>query len=412
MGLTLAERKAVTRTVATRYAKATKAGKAKILDELCAVCDRNRDHARRALRQALEPPKPRKHPVRQRAYDEEVLQALRMIWATQDGPAGKRLAPVIAETLDALERHDEIAVTEQVLDKLTTISAATIDRLLATERARMKLKGRAHTKPGTLLKHQIPIRTFADWDETEPGFIQADLVAHDGGDPRGQFCQTLTATDVHTGWTETRALRFKAQRWVMEALGDIEHVLPFPLRGLDTDNGGEFINHTLVAYCFENAITFTRGRAWRKNDSCFVEQKNDAVVRRVVGYARYDTPAELETLAELYEHLRLYVNFFQPQMHLVEKRRVGARVTKRYDRAQTPYRRLLASGVLASEDAQLLIKQYEALNPAQLKRQIADRQERLVKLARRPKAPPKGSGPGHPWRGDRGDRSAVSTRAS
>jgi hypothetical protein len=403
VGLTLAERKAVTRKIAARYQKAPKSQKSRMLDELCALCDWNRDHARRALREALEPPKPRRRPVRTPLYGAQVLEALRVIWATLDGPAGKRLAPVIAETLEALERHGEIAVSEEVRDKLIKISPATIDRLLVADRRALRLKGRSRTRPGTLLKHQIPIRTFADWDERTPGFMQADLVAHDGGDPRGQCCQTLTVTDVFTGWTETRALPVKAQRWVVGALEDIEQALPFALSGLDTDNGGEFINHTLAAYCAERAITFTRGRSYRKNDSCFVEQKNDVVVRRVVGYARYDTPEELQVLTQLYEHLRLYVNFFQPQMHLLRKTRVGARVTKRYDRAQTPYRRLLASGALEPEEARLLTKRFEALNPAALKRELAACQERLIQLARCPKAPPKGHGAGHPWRGDRGD---------
>jgi hypothetical protein len=193
-----------------------------------------------------------------------------------------------------------------------------------------------------MLKRQVPIRTFAEWDEDRPGFCEVDLVGHDGGNLLGEFCQTLTLTCVNTGWTEVRALPNKAQRWVHEALDDLSRELPFPLLGLDTDNGSEFINHQLFRWCADREITFTRSRPFRKNDNCFVEQKNWSVVRQQVGYGRYDTPAELEVLSELYGHLRLYVNFFQPQMRLVEKTRREAKVARRYT-ARTPYRRVLAS---------------------------------------------------------------------
>jgi len=194
------------------------------------------------------------------------------------------------------------------------------------------------------LKSQIPIRTFAEWDDAAPGFCEADLVAHDGGDPRGEHAYTLDVTCVATGWTEVRILRNRAQRWVIEALEDIETALPFPLIGLDTDNGSEFINHLSMEFCTTRRITFTRSRPYRKNDGCFVEQKNNSVVRRAVGYARYDTEAEREVLVELYGYLSDYVNFFQAQMRLVAKTRTGARVSKRYDTAATPHDRLPAPG--------------------------------------------------------------------
>jgi hypothetical protein len=247
----------------------------------------------------------------------------------------------MAEAIEALERHGELSLDPEVRAKLLRISAATIDRALAPERSRLRVRGRSGTKPGSLLRRQIPIRTFADWDDRSPGFCEVDLVAHDGGDPAGEFCQTLDVTCVATGWTEMRALPNKAQRWCFEALMQIRSDLPFPLRGLDSDNGSEFINDQLLRYCSAERITFTRSRPYRKNDNCFVEQKNWPVVRQMVGYARYDTAAELGCLSELYSWLRLYVNFFQPQMRLVSKTRRGATVTKRYDRARTPYRRIL-----------------------------------------------------------------------
>ncbi len=269
-----------------------------------------------------------------------------------------------------------------VRTKLLAMSSATIDRALAPERRRLRVKGRSGTKPGSILKRQIPIRTFAEWDEGRPGFCEVDLVAHDGGSPYGEFCQTLDLTCVATGWTEPRALRNKAQRWVHEAIHEIAEELPFLLLGLDSDNGSEFINVQLFTYCTERGITFTRSRPYRKNDNCFVEQKNWPVVRQQVGYGRYDTPEELEALRELYRVLRLYVNFFQPQMKLVAKTRRGAKVTKRFDRARTPYQRVLDSPDVDEEAKDRLRATYLSLNPAQLKRDLAARQTRLLQLGK------------------------------
>lgn len=220
-----------------------------------------------------------------------------------------------------------------------TISAATIDRLLKPEKKKHQIKGRSHTKPGTLLKHQIPIRTFSEWNEQKPGFVEIDLVGHDGGNSSGEFAQTLTVTDVCTGWTDMQAVKNKAQCWVFEALKDIRDRLPFDLLGIDSDNGGEFINDQLYRYCIQEKITFTRARSYRKNDNCFVEQKNYSVIRRAVGYMRHDTPEELHLLNELYWHLRLYSNHFHPVMKLLEKTRVGSKVKKKYDKPQ-PVREL------------------------------------------------------------------------
>lgn len=261
------------------------------------------------------------------------------------------------------------------------ISAATIDRLLAQDRRRLQIRGRSRTKPGTLLKHQIPIRTFSSWDEGRPGFLEVDLVSHDGGHPVGDWIQTLSATDVATGWTETRACKNKAQVHVFAALLQIRRGLPFPLLGIDSDNGSEFINNQLLRYCEREEITFTRSRPYRKNDACFVEQKNWHVVRRTVGYVRYDTEEELTLLNELYSLLRLMTNFFSPQMKLKEKTRDGARVTKRYDEAKTPYQRLLNAAVLPEEDEERLAALYLSLNPVEVQRKIGRIQNRLRTLA-------------------------------
>jgi hypothetical protein len=262
------------------------------------------------------------------------------------------------------------------------MSSATIDRALAPERRRLQVKGRSGTKPGSMLKRQIPIRTFAQWDDARPGFCEADLVAHDGGSPFGEFCQTLDLTCVATGWTEPRGLPNKAQRWVHEAIDEIAKELPFPLVGLDCDNGSEFINMQLYRYCEDHSITFTRSRPYHKNDNCYVEQKNWPVVRQQVGYARYEGLEQLEALKALYRVLRLYLNFFQPQMKLVEKTRQGAKLTRRFDQARTPYQRVLDSPYVSEDAKRRLRKTYLGLNPAQLKRDLTTCQDGLLQLSR------------------------------
>ena len=227
------------------------------------------------------------------------------------------------------------------------------------------------------------MRTFADWNEAQPGFLEVDLVGHGGGSGYGEFCQTLNVTDVATGWSEQRAVATKAQRSVFEALERLRHSLPFPLRGLDSDNGSEFINHHLHDYCLEEKITYTRSRSNRKNDTCFIEQKNWSIVRRFAGYGRYESPEALACLNELYAVLRDYVNFFQPSMKLVEKTRNGARVTRRYDEPTTPYHRILASPDVAPAVKQELTRHYPTLNPAELHRTIQRLQNKLLSLTTR-----------------------------
>lgn len=393
MGLTMRERQAVGRQLRQRYLKAGKKERGRILDEFVGLTGYNRSYARYVLRHGAVKTssgvKVKTTRRRSGKYDGAVMGALRGVWIIADYICGKRLAPLLKEIVPVLERFGELTLTEETRGRLMEISPATIDRLLVADRRRMEIKGRSRTKPGTLLKHQIPVRTFADWDDLRPGFAEIDLVGHDGGDAVGEYAQTLDVVDVCTGWTETEAVRNKAQKWVFEALKDIEKRMPFPLLGIDSDNGSEFINGHLLRYCKENEITFTRARPYRKNDNCHVEQKNYSVVRRAVGYARYDTPEELRTLNELYGHLRLYTNFFQPVMKLREKTRTGSRVTKRYDTARTPMKRALESEHLDATVKRILVKQHEGLNPAELKRRITRLQEKLFALSTSGKTPSK-----------------------
>ena len=377
----MAEKHAVTRRLAEEYRRATKREKGSILDTLCSITGYSRDHAARMLRAG--PPdrrSPRKRRARARIYDADVLFALRRVWATLDGICGKRLAAAMPHVVAAMERHGELMISAEVKGMLLTVSPATIDRLLAPDRARLSLKGRTGTKPGSLLKHQIPIRTFSEWDDARPGFLEIDLVGHDGGSPSGEFCQTLDATDVSTGWTETRAVRNKAQVWVFAALKHIAASLPFPVLGIDSDNGAEFVNKNLLQWCKDKRLTFTRSRAYRKNDACYVEQKNWSVVRRNVGYARFDTAEELACLNELYAVLREHTNLFMPSAKLISKTREGARVIKRYDVPMTPYARVLASEHVSEAAKRRLTARYERANPVALKRRIAELQKKLYAL--------------------------------
>jgi len=237
------------------------------------------------------------------------------------------------------------------------------------------------TKPGSLLKSSIPIRTFADWQEDRPGFLEVDLVSHCGESTEGFYLTTLCAVDVASGWSECVGVWGKGQERVGGAVHRLRQRLPFPLLGLDSDNGSEFINQHLYNYCKRERITFTRSRSYKKNDSCHVEQKNWSVVRRLIGYDRYSSKAALEALNRVYDLTRLYVNFFQPVMKLVEKTRHGARVHKVYDTAQTPYQRLLNARVLTETKRQELAATYYRLNPVTLLRQINNNLERLWDLA-------------------------------
>ncbi len=388
------ERKRIAEATAGRYRKAGKKEKGVILTEFVALTGFVRSYAALVLRNQgrvvvvkrnlrVRGDVGKKLPRRGRGptYDEQTMKALVQVWRIMDYICGKRLAPMLGEIVERLLRHNELRCDAATSKKLKRLSAATIDRLLRPERQKYQLKGHTHTRPGTLLKHQIPMRTFSEWDEAQPGFLEMDLVGHDGGVIDSHHAFTLNAVDIASGWNCSRALKNKAQVWILEGVQKIRAKLPFPLLGIDSDNGSEFINETLYSFCQEHKITFTRSRPYRKNDSCFVEQKNYSVVRRAVGYQRFDTDEQLGLLNELYEKLDLYTNFFQPSMKLQSKERHGARVKKKYDAARTPYQRLLDSSFIPEESKKQLRERYRLLNPAQLKRQIEKLQQRLLATA-------------------------------
>jgi len=368
-------------TIRPRYLKANKAGKERILDELVASTGYHRKYAIRVLKHGHKP-KGLKKPGRQKQYQGEVVTALTRVWEICGRICSKRLQPYLPEIVAVLERQQELVLPTTVKAQLLKMSRATIDRCLKPARFEQKRYGLSTTKPGTLLKKAIPIRTFADWDDARPGFVEIDLVAHCGGSVEGQFLNTLTTTDISTGWTDCEAVLHRSQQLVFLAIKNMRQRLPFPLLGLDSDNGGEFINDILYRYCLDEQVTFTRSRPYKKNDQAHVEQKNWSVVRHVIGYDRFESEQELELLNSIYEDLRLYVNFFQPVLKLTGKEQVGKKTRKRYDEAATPYQRVLKSEQVDLAAKARLCHQYVQLNPVRLRNSIDDKVAKLWKIVR------------------------------
>ncbi|MDP7738258.1 DDE-type integrase/transposase/recombinase [Mycobacterium paragordonae] len=370
MGLTLAQRRAITEMTATRYQAASKRGKGVILDELCANTGWHRSHARKALKAALAPTVIAPRSARPVKYGPEVISALTICWTVLGMPAGKRLAPMLLELVTVLRHFRELVISDETAALLVSMSAATIDRRLADERARYKIKGRVGTKPGSLIRSQIPVRTWAQWDDAVPGFVEIDTVFHDGGNRGGGHAFTLTVTDIATGWTESRSLPDRTAKHVLAALNHVAAAMPFPILGVDCDNGSEFINDDLLAWCQDRRITFTRSRPGNKNDGCHVEQKNWAVVRTVVGYYRYDTASELLLLNEIWRLQSQLTNYFHPQQKLVSKVRTGAKVSRKHDTATTPFHRATDHPSMTVDRIVALKRTYSLINPAAIQRQI------------------------------------------
>ncbi len=319
--MSLKSKQELLEVIRPRYLQATKLEKQKILDEFIAATAYHRKHAIRILRHPVPKRPKRKRTAYKVLYRGEVVQALVHIWEIYGHLCSKRLHPFLPEAIQVLERCQEIVLTPDIKDRLLHISSASIDRCLRPYR--MKSPRRVSTtKPGSLLRQAIAIQTVTPWDEERPGFLEIDLVAHCGDSAAGQFLVTLTCTDICTGWTELSGLLHRSQEAVCEAIQVMRCRLPFPLRGLDSDNGTEFINDLLYRYCQQAQLTFTRSRPYKKNDQAHVEQKNWSVVRHTVGYDRWETATELKLLKSIYDDLRLYINFFQPSFKLLGTSRI------------------------------------------------------------------------------------------
>jgi hypothetical protein len=396
--------KKVCATLFMRYQKATKKDKKKILDEYTQTLGFNRDYLAHLLtnwgkiRYALSGGKSVKYIAkptvkgqkkasrskktgRPEKYHKAFVDVLKAIWELFDFQCGKLLSPLLKGMNSFL--IPEFNLNEELQTLLQSVSPATIDRKLKQEKQRYRLKGISTTKPGSLLKSQIPVRVCFDRDEKRPGFFEADTVSHCGARACGQFCQTLTLTDVGSGWTEERALLNNAHRWVKEQIALTRENLPFPMLGIDSDNGGEFINHQLLHWCVMSGVKFTRSRPYRKNDNCFVEQKNGDVVRKTVGYARFEGQNAFNALSEVYRYLNPLLNYFYPTLRLIAKDKLpSGRYKKIYEKdPKTPYQRLLESPHLSDECKEELRLRKTALNPVVLEHALDTARDRLLKLS-------------------------------
>lgn len=366
--------------ILSRYLKGSKEQKTRILDEFCATTSYERKYAITKLRKLQLTPKgdertPGKHTRnRERVYDAYVSAVVEQIYEVLGGIGARRMHPLLGTTLERGIRFGHIAVDPITEMKVSTMSTSTLGRMVKKIREKSRIKGISTTRPGMLLKSDVPLRVGI-WKETDPGFSEIDLVAHSGDSGAGMFISTLNTTDIATGWFEAEAMMGKAEERTLLGIKAIRARMPFPQRGIDSDNGGEFINWQLYRYCQERGIIFTRSRSYHKNDNAHIEQKNFTTVRQVLGYQRFDTDEVLTLMNELYRGpLRFYINFFQPSEKCIEKKRIGSRVVKKYDTAKTPYERVMAHPGVTRETKETLTRLFEKLDPFVLRKEI----DRLV----------------------------------
>jgi hypothetical protein len=379
----MAARDELVAAIAGRYEQGDRAERGRILDEFAAVTGFHRKHAMRLLRAGRVTRRCGPRPGR-RVYDEAVREALIVVWEASDRICGKRLRPLLPILVEAMERYGHLQLVPEVRARLLAMSAATIDRALRDIRQRAGTATRRRSPPSAAIRRSVAVRTFDGWDDPSPGFVEADLVSHSGPVARGSFVQTLVLTDIATGWTECAPLLVREQRLLTEVLGELRKLLPFPLLGLDTDNDSVFMNETVQDYCKQAGIEFTRCRPYRKNDQAWVEQKNGAVVRRAIGYRRFEGLEAAAVLARLYAAMRLFVNFFQPSFKLAAKARDGALVRKRYHPPATPCQRVLADPRTNEEVRRRVNKVRATLDPVRLLQQIRTAQQQLVDIADKP----------------------------
>lgn len=372
-----------------RYRKASKALKTRILDEFCRVCGYHRKYAISKLRSWTEPSvaktaRPRPHP---KTYDSQVLRIVTAIWEAANYPWSARLKEILRLWLPWIKKH--FPLTPEIEKKLLAISPSTIDRCLKDRKNQLKRRLYGRTKPGTLLKHHIPIKTD-HWDVKRPGFVEIDLVSHSGNSASGEFLHSLNLTDIYSGWVETRAVMGKGETGVLKALLEVRQTLPFELLGIDSDNGSEFLNHHLWRYCQKEKIQFTRSRPYKKDDNAHIEQKNWTHVRKLLGWDRYDSPQALDTINDLYRNeLRLFMNLYQPSVRLLKTTRIGSKRKRLYDKPRTPLDRLIASKKAHPVKLPELTALREHIDPFDLSQTVNHKLEQIWRLAHYRFQPPK-----------------------
>ena len=378
-GISRMARKELLGTIRDRYQHSTRKDKGRILDEFTAVTGLHRKHAIRLLTQSNDQREHQPSLSGRRIYDEAVREAVIVVWEASDRICGKRLHAALPHLVESMERHGHLQLDSLVRERLLTASASTLDRLLKPSRSTAgSRRRRGRRKP---MGHRVPVRTYNDWNKPPPGYLEIDLVAHCGGPLSGSFIHSLVVTDVCTGWTEAVPLLARDQALVLAGLEAIQRQLPFPILGIDSDNDGAFINETLLEWTSLQGIEFTRSRAYRSNDQAYIEQKNGAVVRRFVGHHRYSGPLAGQMLVQLYQKLRLYLNYFQPSFKLLEKSREGSATVKRYSPPATPCDRLLQHQAVTDETKEQLTQHRVSRDPVTLLHSIREAQAALVALS-------------------------------
>ena len=367
------------KAIYTRYRKASKELRALILNEFCQVCGYHRKYAIRLLNGPA-PQKPASlRKTRPPSYPAKVISVLSLIWEAAGYPCSQRLKALLPLWLPWAQKR--FSLSAQLQKQVLSISPSTIDRRLKAKRRLLKKRLYGRTKPGTLLKHHIPIKTDS-WDVTAPGFTETDLVSHSGNCEKGEFIHSLNLTDIHSTWVESRAVMGKGQARVLDAMKQIEQALPFKLLGIDSDNGSEFINYHLKAFCDQKKIQFTRGRPYKKDDNAHIEQKNWTHVRKIFGYLRYDCEPAQHAMNDLYQNeLRTLQNLFLPSMKLISKSRLGSKLKRRYDKPQTPLERVAACPQADPLKLAELQNLRDATDPFALAKAIEQKLERLYQLA-------------------------------
>ena len=364
-------------TIRDRYRQASKKDKGRILDEFTAITGHHRKHGIRLLSQPVG--EEEKQAVGRRIYDEAVREAVIVVWEASDRICGKRLKAALPNFVDSMERHGHLSLDPAVRERLHSASAVTLDRLLKPIRSTAGSRRNRRRRPH--MGSQIPVRTYNDWNWSPPGFLEIDLVAHCGGTLSGSFSHSLVATDICTGWTEAVPLLAREQSLVVEGSEAIAWQLPFPVLGIDSDNDSVFINQTLMEYCADRGIEVTRSRAYRKNGQAWIEQKNGSVVRRFAGHDRYSGQIAGQTMVQLYQAVKLHVNYFQTSFKLREKIRDGARVIKRYSPPATPCDRVMQHDEISARVKKEL-RQYRAgLDPVALLSSIREAQSAMAAMS-------------------------------